>query len=1536
MENKELIKMKRLDIRQHDVFISWTGKDRKIKDQIVNYLETHGIKCLESDHNCSGDFRLWSSEAVKTCSVFLLLYTENALNSAYIPVEVEAYKNYEDYENRIVPVCASMALYQSDPWGISEFGSAVIFEEANLSESVLQAILHKVESLLVNFLERVYKEASKPQYMKLIPLFRTKNVADKEFDFSELYIQRRLTELDSNFQSIGKIEAFTEICNGEDIIFISGPAGCGKSRYIDQIRKEANPQTIIISLPCHKVTGSGENLFTDMYKEVARLTGERHFYTEQDFANLLNNRHILLVLDGLDEISTDDGTRRFLTKVEDYYRANTQNTSLIFTSRNRNDANLIAMCGRCVRRFELKKRTWYQIQRLVQNLFSLFGSQGKEEEFLNQIAVLDDEIKTNPLLISQLAIIYDNSGMIPKNIVGIYDAISEIIFKLDRTTEMSDIPENYRPMVGSKILSILKHFCAEQYHLLSKGKEMDSMKVFSHILRKEYAEESKERAAFLVEYLHNRAIMMDGEFYHKMFLEYFAAVNYYEQCFDDYDEIEDYDVIDTLFSHYKDPYWSAVLKFFLEKADSCIDRATTVELYQRMIGQNITDYGLLFDTCRNFTCNKKEAQSVLTVDILKKSVDGTYPAYGPLFWYVPEYNLYEEAVLGLETLKNETIFPKALALVRDVCFMFGQKDTAKDVTMQTDASLLYEKASPFLQGVRKALCELFYTGKTDFIGGADVYPRCFNVAEAKSLLAHGCGISGELFVPFEDELGLYCHTAINEVNGEYIGVVSCSYDHNEIEELLSKKSSVKISGLILNPMDDTQMKYIAFSRRNVKVLYIPENISSYDEDWADQITPVLFCWHSINSNSSRLKMYCRNQVIVPSECEQISSGAFCGFSNLEKVILSEQTKRIGDHAFFGCSSLKEIQLHDSITEIQNSAFENCTSLTQIYIPQGVTSIGNNTFQGCSNLIEIDLPEGITTLGKAAFMGCKKLSQIKLPESITEIQTEAFSGCEALSEIILPTGITTISSKTFEFCNSLKCLQIPENVKTIGGFAFANCNELSEVKMPEELESLGGNVFHGCTNLSKVRIPQNLTEIRGGTFQNCTTLNEIELPAAVTVIGGSAFKNCSSLSRIDLPEGITTIKSFVFEGCQNLLEIRMPKGLQKLGKGVFAACAVELKVYNMPTWANIRDLGLQNKNVSYEASKKVANTKMVQALRLAENAQYKHDRDLVRITIKKEAGQIEEAAFQLCENLQSVVVEKGIVGIGSMAFADCKRLAKVSLPNTIAQIGAYTFKNCRKLSKIELPTQLEYIEDGLFMKCGSLRNIRLPEKLIMIKSRAFSGCVSISKVKIPPSVTAIHNSAFANCKNLSEIMIPDSVEQMNAQVFMGCSNLQEIVLPKKIKSLPSKAFSGCSKLCRVLIPKEVNRIGNSAFAGCESLMSMILPDSITTLETGVFKNCVNLSEVQLSQELRSIPEKTFEGCVRLSQVELPSGVVRIDKDAFKGCVSLEQIQIPSSIRKIEDGAFSGCTGLKSIVISRRFEGDIHRIFGNVSTNVIHYI
>ena len=49
-----------------------------------------------------------------------------------------------------------------------------------------------------------------------------------------------------------------------------------------------------------------------------------------------------------------------------------------------------------------------------------------------------------------------------------------------------------------------------------------------------------------------------------------------------------------------------------------------------------------------------------TEDILEKSVDGSYPPYGPLFWYVPEYDLYEPLLLTLGDWEAEASFSKKM------------------------------------------------------------------------------------------------------------------------------------------------------------------------------------------------------------------------------------------------------------------------------------------------------------------------------------------------------------------------------------------------------------------------------------------------------------------------------------------------------------------------------------------------------------------------------------------------------------------------------------------------------------------------------------------------------------------------------------------------------------------------------------------------------------------------------------------------------------------------------------------------------------
>ena len=187
----------RADIRRSDVFISWTGKDHAIKEQIYAYLSANGISCLESDESCSGDYRQWSREAVGACSIFLLILTEHTAASTYVPKEIEALKALPNWQNRVVPVCTDMALYQEQSFGLHASESAVILDGREPSEQHLAQILHKTRDLLTDHLYEHYCEQTKPNYIKLMPLGAAGMAADKQFAYADLYISRSVTELDA-------------------------------------------------------------------------------------------------------------------------------------------------------------------------------------------------------------------------------------------------------------------------------------------------------------------------------------------------------------------------------------------------------------------------------------------------------------------------------------------------------------------------------------------------------------------------------------------------------------------------------------------------------------------------------------------------------------------------------------------------------------------------------------------------------------------------------------------------------------------------------------------------------------------------------------------------------------------------------------------------------------------------------------------------------------------------------------------------------------------------------------------------------------------------------------------------------------------------------------------------------------------------------------------------------------------------------------------------------------------------------------------
>ena len=1548
---------KRTDIPRRDVFISWTSADRQQKNRLVKYLQDHEIEVLESDHDCTGDFRDWSSQAVSRCTVFLLLQTEHTLESKYVPIEVAEFQTREDWENRILPVVSAPALYARQFPKLREAASSIRWDGRDWSDEQLEEILRKIQLLINNRMRAIYREATKPSYLKLRSFLNMVHVRDREFDYDSLYIPRVVTDESGN--TIRNAAVFTK---SEDIFYLQGPAGSGKSSYIDQLRKAAGEDTLVLTLSCRKLMDT-KDIFGAMFEEFSRHCGNRLFYTREDLQSLLTVDHLLLVLDGMDEIATKTGTREFLNAVSDYYEAHAETTTLFFTGRNREDADLISMHGQTPRMLTLCPLEDTQIEIYGKNLFLLLENPEKSDGFYLCIKDLADEIRTNPLLLSQLAIIYDQMGKIPQTTVGIYDAVCEIT--LSREEHVANVPESYRDMVALRLSGILKAFSAERYRLLTLGKHPATEKILAAVLKSTYAD-AKERAAFLETYLRDRALIVDGEFYHKMLLEYFTAVYYYEQCFDDYDELEDAQKLKELFSHYDDPYWSAVLQLFLVKADSLIDKETTKALYGSLLSFGITEYTLLFDTCSALE-QRETVQCALIRDILEKSLDGSYPPYGPLFWYVPEYSLYGSLLLTLGDWKAEASFSKALALSRDVCWIFGHYSTAREVTAGVDGASLFARAS--LEGIRYSLCRLFYTGIADPEIEADIHPRCFNPAEALHWKEHGCGIWGRMTTAFEDTLGLYSHEMFSQLGGEYIGIVSAPYDRERLETVLPQSSCKKLCGLFLSATEEREFTPLAINQTHVKAVYVPENLLQ-----AEGLSECSLLDDGL--------LYFRGSIRLPEGITQISDSAFEGCSALESICIPDSVNTIGFSAFADCTNLKTVTLGASLRVIDGHAFSDCVALEEISIPAGVSYIGQYAFGGCTSLRKITLPAGLSYVSEALFEGCealiaidlpytireirdcafercsslkvlalpagirklgysvfgccKELTEIVIPAGVTELQECAFERCVSLKSIVIPDGVTTIEERAFADCEALERILLPNSLRRIGSAAFQNCVSLKEIVLPESVEELAGSAFAYCHSLERAVLSSAVKQIGWYTFFGCEALREILLPASLVELADHAFDGCKALQRIVLPEKVIKIGHQAFANCAGLQAFTFPDSVSVVGETVFAGCTALKRLENCPAGYDHTALGLPEDCV-ISAKEGIRDGVLVvpdEEYAVGAHGLYAGRQNIRKVLVPEGAKAIGAGAFDRCKALEEVSLPEGLTTIRFRAFSGCIALKKIKLPQSATNIEFEAFEGCASLEAIEFPKGTTEIAASLCNCCTALTGVRLPEGVLKIASSAFADCTALEEILLPKSLTTIEGNAFSGCSALQQITIPEDVKLGNG-AFSGCVALRSANLPKGITYVPWGVFQNCIGLTEITIPADVGVIEGCAFDGCSGLPSIVVPEGAKTIGTAAFQCCTALRSVVLPESLENLEDSAFKGCAALEAVILPKGIRKIDHGAFAGCAELTEITIPTSVRTLAAGAFGGCTGLRRITLSRRYEDALPEIFSDVDLSHITF-
>ena len=559
----------RTDIITKDVFISWTGKDKAIKDAVKAHLEDKGLTCTDSQIDCAGNYFEWSKQAATVSHIAVLILTENSIKSStYQKTELqEIVKVFgENFSNRLVTFCPNQAVYNLETFGengesllADNYNSAVFFGE-EVTQEALEDLATKVTNLLLGRTFEIYKAAceASEKKMGLLSFFVDRQQGNTSVDYDKIYVERNVKGSGGN-----ELSAKGLLASG-DLLLVYGPSGMGKTEYIKQLRRAAAPEVLTVVVRCSDLWRSGKTVHDYLYANVASGVQNAAF-TDKHFERLWSGRDRLVVFDGLDEVPTTATTDLFFQKISEFCRvkADGRRTQLIFTSRNKDDADRFADDSTDVKSrlqsFELQPLNDDQIENLCASLGQVFELSQVFEiwdiVFSYKIKRLDKEIKTNPLLVSQLAIIFKNDGLIPHDSMEMTEKLAEIVFGVE---DRAKVLEDVKGAEITNLRALVETFAALQYEYPEEN-DFDVMR--------EALESCNEHAdsAHVLEYFKKRAIYVDGRYLHKSLGEFFAAYGFARRACGLGGKVKDKELLDFVIRHCGDDSWGSVVNWFVRK-----------------------------------------------------------------------------------------------------------------------------------------------------------------------------------------------------------------------------------------------------------------------------------------------------------------------------------------------------------------------------------------------------------------------------------------------------------------------------------------------------------------------------------------------------------------------------------------------------------------------------------------------------------------------------------------------------------------------------------------------------------------------------------------------------------------------------------------------------------------------------------------------------------------------------------------------------------------------------------------------------------
>lgn len=1557
-----------------NVFISWNHKDRVVKDNICSFIREGGYTVWESDLECAGSITEVCLGNIWFCDIFLILLTENSLKSQWVRAELEEAMKLPDAKRRILPfIIGSEAVIKEAGTFFPDISYIHILSASGLPD-IKKKLLTSITYLVLDHCFTVYRDSFLDENIR-IPLYNNRTYSVKpadpgksgyavkaDTDLSDLYISRKLYEM-TDFQNTGVVLSEEELLESVGNAVIIGESGSGKSQYMRRFAAVAAGQAdyLVFLISCGAFARSGLTLTEYLYRQFKQRTGSGKYTAEQFYALLkLKEEHVVILLDGVDEIIEE--TPQMLRKIVDFW-GQYQALRFIFTTRNRQDADQIESYGIRANQYKLNNFDEREAGSFITKLFTAFHERGREEAFCRELENVEEQIRSNPLLLGQLVLLYFSTGSIPDTETKIFDLTTEILVNdIDKEHDIFDsFTEAECNLVRHALPDILKKLAYEKCLDRSENRLSENEEIVAEILCTDYGYQGRKGDALaaagkITAYLQRRYILAGSEFSHKMWLEYFAAVWLYDAAYRR-GKLAGGELLRSYFAeHYKERYWEKITELFLSRADDkfvladgSIDQQRYEELYDIILSENKGDYGLLFRAARLWK-NRVYVCHLLVRDIVAKTVQRDLPAYGQLFCYIPGEKLYELLLAEADRLcpllaEQERIV--LLSLVRDVCYIYGGFVSAGQIEGETQASArLADYASRYSTSPRAALNGMFYKADLPWLKGyikeqenSRVYPFCFNVYAVSVCDGTGFG-DYELDEVFEDELSLYRETQCGE-DGHFVGLVSVPYCWEEMRCNFRPGFYSDMTGLILLPSGETVLKRSPVMLNRVQVLYLPGSIRKYRK----------YALAGLGKETDGVRISIAYGIVwnifFKTEESEFAYSGMQHIGTVDSMFVPKSVMGIPEGLYRNNHRVTHFPFHGTDLRLGKEVFQNCKALRTVEIPSGITSVGDRAFQGCSRLESVTIPESVGYIGEGAFEDCVSLTSIVIPGSC-RIRASAFRNCSGLKSVAILAYIERIEKNTFAGCRNLEEIRLPVSMKEIGENAFKDCRNLKAVFRGEEkwevfydenrgrvcLKDKGGveeketedrdieneklrlqyKIFRKLKEEyawregknDSVEFPEGITFVAKGSCKGLVSIRRVFLPRSVTEIRERAFYGCIRLLDISIPHGVTWIGNHAFAGCFELTDIEIPDTVEGIKGDAFNGCASIIKL-------RIPDSVRKIESGAFANCCSLKEVILGSGIKIIEREVFGNCYSLTSLVLPEEIIEIKRQAFLHCWSLVSIEIPERVVKIESEAFLGCKRLVHITLPGSVEELGSGVFQGCVCLQTVDLPEGLLKMGISVFENCKGLSEIRLPERLTEIKDYTFRNCESLETIKLPESLKKIGCYVFSACNRLRDIEIPQTVEEIGYGAFSGCKELASVRLPERITVIEGSAFSGCSSLEEMEIPETVEAINSCAFMDCSKLRIVSIPDGVMEIGSQVFSKCVGLAEIRLPDSVIEIGRAACSGCSGMTGVALPEAITELKEFVFESCGSLERIRIPETVKRIGEGTFQNCESLSEIAI-----------------------